>query len=129
MKILILTPFWKRPEIVQEYVKSVQRLKSVADIQLLAILSFEDPNYKEVLDLIDGWYFCHADNSPLGKKKNEGLEFAMEFEWDYLLELNSDSIVNSRLLEIYGPYMDQHHSPCNKEPCYPQSLSGGSTLS
>ena len=116
MKILIYTPFWKRPEIVREYVKSVERLKKVSwiDVRIMAIVSPEDPDFRKIVDSIHELRkrFKYVSifptrNTPLGAKKNAGLWLATSYDWDYLLELNSDSIVNCRLLDIYKPYMDK----------------------
>ena len=105
MKILIMTPFWKRPEIVKEYLRSLERLPKH---DLLAILSPEDPNYWDIMDMLpEGAYVCSIQNSPFGRKKNEGAELAAVLEWDYLMELNSDSIVNPAIFELYKPYMDK----------------------
>lgn len=107
MKILIMTPFWKRPEIVAEYAKSIMRLKQYADITLLAILSTEDPYILYLPSMIPQAKRCWVSNSPFGAKKNAGAKLARELEWDYLLELNSDSIVNPAIFELYKPYMDK----------------------
>lgn len=100
-----MTPFWKRPEIVAEYVRSLERLP---DHQLLAIISEEDPFYYDILELLpEETWIVVCENNPLGAKKNAGMEFARSLEWDYLLELNSDSIVNPALFELYRPYMEK----------------------
>jgi len=101
--ILVMTPFWKRPEIVREYIKSLERLP----VKLLAILSPEDPYYYEIMDMLpEGSYVVSVPNKPFGAKKNAGAKFAMSLEWDYMLELNSDSIVNPILMEVYKAYVD-----------------------
>ena len=46
-------------------------------------------------------------NYPFGKKKNFGGRMAKTYSWDYLLELNSDTIVNPALFELYRPYMEK----------------------
>ena len=122
MKILIMTPFWKRPEIVREYVKSIERLKERAndfsfvhcphsisfDIQLLGILSPEDTCFGEILDALpDDALVVLKENTPFGVKKNYGLRTADIMDWDYLFELNSDSIVNPELFDLYRPYMEK----------------------
>lgn len=108
MKILIYTPFWGRPEIVAEYVKSIQRLKEHADITLLAILSPEDTNFSDVLDLLPrDTHIVTTPNNPFGAKKNAGLKFARWLEWDYMMELNSDSMVNCEIIDLYKPYMEK----------------------
>jgi len=108
MKILILTPFWKRPEIVAEYFKSLDELWTYADIELLAIVSSEDPHIGEIVNTFSFYTrLIEAENSPFGRKKNAGTTFAKALEWDYLMELNSDSIVNPAIFDLYRPYMER----------------------
>ena len=99
MKILCMTPVWKRPEILRLFLKSFEKLKIVnqylwkkVDLELLVILSPEDPHYYENLDLLNypGIKHFNCANYPFGAKKNFGGKKALELEWDYLLELNSD---------------------------------------
>jgi len=108
MKILIITPFWKRPEIVREYVKSVERLKQYTDFELLAIVSPEDPYAWEIIKILPDYaQIAKHKNNPFGAKKNRGAMVAHNFDWDYLLELNSDSIINPAILDLYRPYMEK----------------------
>ena len=109
MKILIMTPFWKRPEIVREYVRSLERLFNYADIQLLAVVSPEDPYLGDILEALDsvGAWVVLCGNDPFGKKKNYGLRTLNILEWDYLMELNSDSILNPAIFDLYRPYMEK----------------------
>ena len=105
MKILIMTPFWKRPEIVREYVRSLVRLPGHT---LLAILSTEDPHYDFTWKVLPFYTnICEVSNSPLGRKKNGGVRCALNLEWDYLMELNSDSILNPAIFDLYKPYMEK----------------------
>lgn len=109
MNILIMTPFWKRPEIVAEYVKSVERLSNTChNISLLAILSPEDPHYDDIYNLLP-WATPVIDysNKHLGAKKNAGARYANHLAWDYLMELNSDTIVNPAIFDLYKPYMER----------------------
>ena len=105
MKILIFTPIWKRPKILQEWVRSLRRLPRH---ELLVVISPEDPYFKEIWKILPGYArFVKYENKPFGAKKNAGMEAARQLEWDYLMELNSDSIVNPRLFELYQSYMEK----------------------
>ncbi len=110
MKILCMVPVWKRPEISRLFLKSFERLQEYADLQLLCILSPEDPYYDENMDLLPGGTAtAEFANYPFGAKKNFGGCIAQHpsMEWDYLLELNSDSIVNPAIFDLYRPYMEK----------------------
>lgn len=104
MKILIFTPIWKRPDIVREWVRSLERLPKH---ELLVVLSPEDPHYDEIEEILPTCWKVDCANKPFGRKKNTGMEGARQMKWDYLMELNSDSIVNPKLFDLYKPYMDK----------------------
>ena len=105
MKILAMIPVWKRPEILRLFLFSLNKNK---DIEPLFIVSPEDPHIDEILSIIpEDSYICTHRNYPFGAKKNTGYHFAKSLEWDYLMELNSDSIVNPALLDLYKPYMER----------------------
>ena len=100
-----MTPFWKRPEIVREYVRSIERLP---EHELLAIVSSEDPCYFDIKEMLPGGtWIAVSENDPLGSKKNSGMKIARNLEWDYLMELNSDSILNPAIFDLYRPYMEK----------------------
>ena len=103
MKILIYTPIWQRPEIVREWVRSLERLPKH---ELLVVMSPEDPYYQENYYALPSYaYVVECENNPLGRKKNTGLEGVRQLKWDYMMELNSDSIVNPGIFDLYKPYM------------------------
>lgn len=52
-------------------------------------------------------YYIDHENTPFGAKKNAGMSAARQLKWDYLMELNSDSIVNPKLFDLYAPYIAQ----------------------
>jgi len=71
-------------------------------------MSPEDPDYSELYDILPGYaWTVDCENKPFGRKKNAGLEGARSLKWDYLMELNSDSIVNPKIFDLYKPYMEQ----------------------
>lgn len=105
MRILIFTPIWKRPEILKEWVRSLRRLPKY---ELLVVISPEDPYHKEIWRILPGYArFIKHKNTPFGAKKNAGIEAARQLNWDYLMELNSDSIVNPKLFDLYQPFMEK----------------------
>ena len=105
MKILIYTPIWKRPEVVRDWLRSLKRLPKH---KLLVVLSPEDPNYWDIYHMLpDSTYYIDHENTPFGAKKNAGMKAARQIKWDYLMELNSDSIVNPKLFDLYRPYMSR----------------------
>lgn len=51
-------------------------------------------------------YVMHK-NEPLGEKKNVGLTYAMLKSWDYLLEIGSDDLLKTEILEVYRPFIEK----------------------
>jgi len=108
MKILIYTPIWKRPEIVKLYLESLKRLDGVVNYDLLVVMSPEDPFYWQIIDMLpEETYIKTHKNKPFGAKKNAGIEVARMLDWDYLMELNSDSIVNPAIFDLYKSNMEE----------------------
>ena len=106
-KILILIPCWKRPEITEICFRGLQRLRrsSLVDIDTLTIIS--EPDYRELTKRynIRNTFFV---NTPLGRKKNHGLQVAMKKKWDYLMEINSDDLIHTSLIEeVYLPHLEK----------------------
>ena len=105
-KILILIPVWKRPLITDICFQGLNRLKSHRDnIDILVVISEEDYVSRCNRYKIPYTFF---KNEPLGEKKNHGLEIALEQDWDYLIELNSDDVIKNELLDIYDTLTDDY---------------------
>jgi hypothetical protein len=105
-KILIIIPIWQRPEITEICFSGLDRLRSHRSrLEVLAVIS--EDYYKERCNnhSIDYTFF---ENQPLGRKKNHGLKIALEHDWDYLIELNSDDVIKNELLDVYDTLTDDY---------------------
>lgn len=104
--ILIFLACWKRPEITELCFTGIQRLKAYDPdrfrISALAVIS-----EREMIPLCTkyGINWTLADNLPVGRKKNRGLNIAFNYEWDYLLEIGSDDLLRDEILDTYEPLM------------------------
>jgi hypothetical protein len=112
MKILILIPLWKRPEVVELCFKGLQwfRYKVNWDIQVLAILCPYDPELEKLEKLCGLWNIdhCYYPNQPLGEKHNAGINYALQhFDFDYLMNFGSDDLIHPYIAALYRPYFDQ----------------------
>jgi hypothetical protein len=108
IKILVYLALWQRPKITEICFKGLNRLRQHPDfdIQVLAVASESD-----MLPLCEK-YDVHVvthDNLPLGRKKNFGLQAARSFEFDYLLEIGSDTLILNDLLDGYKAFIGTHH--------------------
>lgn len=79
------------------------------DITSIVVLSPEDPCFEELQDLCVQYdhHITLHENRPLGKKKNHGLRAALTFDFDYLLDIDSDDVVSDRLLDIYADMIEE----------------------
>ena len=105
MKLCLFMPIWKRPGILKIVLDRLSKtLPSYAELRPVFVISRED-NYFEINQrLIEGYDYLIYKNNPLGEKKNAGMDFALSFEWDYLIELGSDNVFTSKLWDYYEPY-------------------------
>lgn len=107
-KILIYLALWKRPEITEICFKGLNRLRTHPDFDIEVLAVASEP---EMLPLCENYgvnVVTHS-NLPLGKKKNFGLQAARHFQFDYLLEIGSDTLVLNELLDDYKSYIGVHH--------------------
>ena len=90
MKITILTAFWKRPEVLKIFIRSIELLRESVDVDLVAVGSERD--------LIPEWAtFVKYKNMPLSNKWNAGLKKCKDS--DYVIILGSDDIIDISLLK------------------------------
>lgn len=104
MKILLFTPIYGRPEITEIWAKNVW----IKDV--LCVLSFEDPYFKDNFEIIKRFGFTAIGwkNEPLGDKFNKGIHYSLKMDYDYLMNLDSDGIVHKKILDLYEPYIGKH---------------------
>ena len=106
MKILILIPVWKRPELTRKCIQALLKLKPKGiDLKIFCILSMDDPDFTANLETVktNRVAFMAATNKPLGVKKTFGLAGAISAnrDYDYIMELGSDDFINPKLFELY----------------------------
>lgn len=108
IKILIYLALWKRPQITELCFKGIDRLRQHPDfdIQVLAVAS--EPEMIPLCEKYNMFVVSH-ENLPLGKKKNFGLQAAKSFDFDYLMEIGSDTLVLTELLDQYKEYIGVYH--------------------
>ena len=106
MKILMMVPLWKRPDIVRLFIEHMLKPK-YANLVPLFILSNEDPTLHELVRMTEGFKRFFYKNEPLGEKKNAGMLHALTMQWDYYMDMGSDNIWTENLWDLYKPYFDK----------------------
>lgn len=107
MRIQIVIPLWKRPEVTKFCFDELKKLiaESKHELRVLCVLS--ESEYIPVCDSY-GFNWVYADNNPLGEKINKGIRRALEFKWDYLMMMNSDDVIKAKLIdEYYQPFFEK----------------------
>lgn len=111
IKILFFIPVWGRVPITKLCYQGLIRFMSYAekysDCEVLIVYS--EPDHQGLAHQF-GFNLVYADNKPIGRKLNIGLEHALKLDWDYLFQLNSDDLLSDRLFDIFYQAMR------NKEP-------------
>jgi hypothetical protein len=102
MRLLFFLAVWKRPEVTEICFMGLNRLRDsgIFPMSFLAVISEES-----MIPLCEkyGVEWCFYKNDPLGEKKNFGIKEALKKDFDYLVELGSDDLIKTELLEKYAP--------------------------
>lgn len=110
INVLSLTTCWKRPDVTELAFMGLERLRAHPKFNItpLAVLSPEDPCFDELQDLCIKYdlYITTHRNRTLGQKKNHGLKIARSFEFDYLMDIDSDNLASDTLLDKYAELVE-----------------------
>jgi hypothetical protein len=108
VKLLIFLAVWKRPEITEICFMGINRLRKsgLFPIDVLAVIS--EVSMITLCKKYDIDYVMYK-NEPLGEKKNFGLKVALTKDWDYLIEIGSDDLLKTEILEEYSKYFGKYH--------------------
>lgn len=109
MRVLIYLATWQRIEITKICYKNLHRFIAAnpcVSFQVMVVCS-----ESEHIDLAkqNGFNCCLTENLPLGTKLNYGLQQAMDMQWDYVMQIGSDDVLNPQLMQHYLPYMQHGH--------------------
>lgn len=75
------------------------------ELRVLCVIS--ESEYIPICDEF-GFSWTYTNNNPLGAKINKGIARALEFEWDYLMMMNSDDVIKAELLDKwYDPFFEK----------------------
>lgn len=123
MRLLFFLAVWKRPEITEICFMGLNRLKKsgLYPIETLAVIS---ENSMVPLCKKYGIDYTFYKNEPVGEKKNHGLTQAFKKRWDYLIELGSDDLLKTEVLEMYRPHLGARDLLGIDHFCYINSEDG-----
>lgn len=108
IKILLLVPIWKRPEILLIFLRHLKRnVPEWIDIKTVFVVSPEDPDLEKISWMLKNQEVFYYKNTPLGEKMNAGINYIKRFKFDYLMNIGSDNVWTSELWEIYKPFFEK----------------------
>lgn len=106
MKIRVVIPLWKRPEVTRFCFDGMERLisESKHEIAVSCVLS-----EREFIPLCEeyGFDWVFEENEPVGNKINTGIRSTLGYAYDYLMMMNSDDVVKAELIDkYYEPFFE-----------------------
>lgn len=104
-KILILLPIWGRESITKICFDNLKELQKDFNIKVLCIVSEQ---WAKIEAFKYGFNQVFASNECLGTKMNIGVEEALKYDFDYLMNLGSDDIITKDLFKLYEPYFNNN---------------------
>ena len=126
-KIVMICPVWKRHSIFKKFVKSFIEFKKAAphkvSIEMVCVLSPEDPEYLNHCELLNKHKIKYVvyTNFPVSRKMNALVNYVYQnYEFDYLMNIGSDDLINSKLWELYKPFIiaEEKYFGLNQFYCY-----------
>jgi len=112
-KIVIIIPCWGRSEVFDLVCSQMDlfhaETEDKIDLTVLYIFSKEDKELFE-LEMIynNAFHTCdmiYSSNRQLGKKLNDGIEYAARFDYDYIMNFGSDDLIHPELIDKYLPFL------------------------
>lgn len=101
-KTVILLPIWKRKAITLLCFKSLKALKEKYNFEVMCVVS---ESWAKMEAFNHGFKWIEVSNDDLGHKMNVGVDAVMKLDFDYMMNLGSDDIINEKLFEVYEPYI------------------------
>ena len=118
VKVAIFFACHKRLEVLKICLDGIERLKREnKDIEFVPFAVYSG---KAEGDLLEKYKVrsLKFSNEYLGHKKNAGLKELMKLDWDYMLEIGSDDIISSKLIEMYKPLWERGDNCFGVRSCY-----------
>lgn len=103
-----MTAVYSRPEVTRIWAMGLRRL----DLFPVVILSKEDPDFMENYQICKKYDFFMVTypNNPLGEKLNKVISYILHhFEFDYLMNIDSDDLILPQLWDIYAAFWEKNN--------------------
>lgn len=94
-------PIWQRENITKICFDNLKELQKDFNIEVLCIVSEQ---WAKIEAFKYGFKQVYASNDCLGTKMNIGVQEALQYDFEYLMNLGSDDIITKDLFKLYEPY-------------------------
>jgi hypothetical protein len=106
MRIRVLIPLWKRPEVTRFCFEGMKKLQKESQYEIDVSCVLSEPEYIAMCDEF-GFNWVFSLNLPLGDKINTGIKSTLKYKYDYLMMMNSDNVVKAELIDkVYQPFFE-----------------------
>lgn len=118
---------WKRPEITKACYKGIHRIKKTfaengVEADVFVTVS-ED--YHAKLAEENGFKWHMTDNNPVGQKHHNGLQAALRYSWDYIMQMGSDDIISDRYINECCKLLNENYEIIGSNYYYFYNLHTG----
>lgn len=101
MKVLIHTLVWKRPEVTEITYKGFDRIQEKLDdagIDSDVLITSSEPDHTAKA-ILRGYHVLEESNFPVATKFNTAMFHTLEYEWDYLMLMDSNNLLSNQYIE------------------------------
>lgn len=106
MRIRILIPLWKRPEVTEFCFQGVKRLQRESKHEIKVSCVISEVGFIPMCEEY-GFEWMMTENFPVGRKINKGIASTLKYEYDYLMVMNSDNEIETELIDkYYDPFFE-----------------------
>ena len=98
------------------FLEALKKLKH-PDVEFMPFAVYSDDDEGKILKEY-GIRSLKYPNEYIGEKKNAGLLELLKLDWDYMMELGSDDLVNPALIDLYLPLWERGVNCFGVNSCY-----------
>jgi len=129
MKVLLLIPVFKRPEVLMAVLKRFKFPEQSLKIKLIFcfIISEDDMYHDKNKDTITRFlvdknqqgFIVTTQNKPVTNKQNKGVSASLVYDWDYLMNFGSDNIFSDDYWRnVWIPMREEKEIIMMRRVCY-----------
>ena len=117
----------KRHSISEMYAKGITNFAKNSSYDILLVACISEPESEKIC-IENGIEFVYAENKTPGYKWNRGLEFALKFDWDYLMIMGDDDIIDPDSWQLINPLIENLNPYFGFDRIYFHHLATGDTM-